>query len=150
MNLKNALIVIASILVFSANQSVSAQSGVIHPSAGSAIQSPQAADPQAEKRDHLNLTAEQKAQLKSIHQSERDQLRALRNDQALTPEQKQAKAQSIRQATRQQQLGILTPQQQQALRNNRHERGGRGRGGERGPQGEGREANHALNLTANQ
>ena len=126
MNLRNALIGIALILVFSASQAVSARTAVIHPSMGSTVQNPQGAGNQV--RDDLKLSAEQKAQLKSIHQSERDQLMALRNDQTLTQDQKRAKAQSIRQASRQQLLGILTPQQQQALKSNRRGRGERGRG----------------------
>jgi Spy/CpxP family protein refolding chaperone len=146
MNHRNALTGIALIIVFSASQAVSAKTAGSYPSTGSTIQNPQAGGSQ--DRDNLNLSAEQKAQLKSIHQSERDQLLALRNDQTLTEDQKRAKAQTIRQASRQQLLGILTPQQQQALNNNRKnnrlERGERGEG-RRGPEG-----NDSLNLTADQ
>ncbi len=141
MNHRNALTGIALILLFSASPAVHAKTTAGYLTTGSAIQKPQGAGDR--DRADLNLTPEQKAQLKSIQQSERDQLMALRNDQTLTEEQKRAKAQSVRQASRQQLLGILTPQQQQALKNNRHERGGRGdRGG--GPEG------NDLNLTAEQ
>ena len=79
-------------------------------------------------RDGINLTADQKAQLKSIHQSTREQLLALRNDQTLSPEQRQAKARSIKEGVHQQMRGILTPQQQEFVKNNRRERHERGPG----------------------
>ncbi len=86
----------------------------------------------AYERNRPNLTPEQRAQLKSIHQSTRTQLEALRNDQSLTPEQRQARARSIGEATRQQVLGILTPEQQEMMKNRRGEGFGRGPGKSRG------------------
>src|ERR1700687_5631110 len=104
MNHRNALTGIALILVFSASQAVSAKTARGYLTTASVIQNPSDAGDQAGDQDRvdLNLTAEQKAQLKSIHQSERDQLMALRNDQSLSEDQKRAKAQTIRQASRQQ------------------------------------------------
>jgi Spy/CpxP family protein refolding chaperone len=164
MNLRNTLTGIGLVLVFSVSQIVSAHT-LAPVSRGLVTQRPQGAGPQpgpqtgAQNRDDLNLTAEQKAQLKSINQSERDQLRALRSDQTLTPDQRKAKAQSIRQASRQQALGILTPQQQQAVGNNRHrrdagdggdERGARRRGPEGGRGPGGPRGNDLLNLSDEQ
>ena len=92
-------------------------------------------------RPDLNLTADQKAQLKSIRQSQRDQIMSLRNDKSLSQEQRMAKVRAIREGMRTQVQGILTPQQQQTIKNARTERQERsgGRGGDR-----------ALNFTADQ
>ena len=154
MNLRNVLCGIA-LVVLSASQAIYSKAAIIPQSASSTIQNPQGPGPQAgaQSREDLNLTAEQKAQLKSIRQSEQDQLKALHNDQTLTQDQRAAKAQSIRQASRQQVLGILTPAQQQTIKSNRHGRGDRGQRG-RGPEGrrgaDGPRGNHQLNLTADQ
>ena len=83
---------------------------------------------------NLSLTEDQKAKMKSIRESTRDQMRALRNDQSLTPEQRHEKARSVREATRQQVLGVLTPQQQELIKNRMGRRGKRfgDRGANRG------------------
>lgn len=75
----------------------------------------------------LNLTADQKTKLKALHESERQQIEAVRNDAALSPEEKRAKIRSISQATRPQLQAVLTPEQQQLLQGARQ--GGRGSGG---------------------
>jgi Spy/CpxP family protein refolding chaperone len=107
--------------------------------------------PSAQRSDMMSLTAEQRAQFKSIHQSTREQLQALRNDQTLSPEQREAKARSIREGAHQQILGMLTPQQQELMKNNRRERRerGMGRGFGRG-EGRGDGEGAALGLTAEQ
>ncbi len=61
------------------------------------------------------LTAEQKQQLRDLRSSARDQAAIIRNDQSLTPEQRQAKLQALHASTRQQMQSILTPEQQQAF-----------------------------------
>lgn len=96
----------------------------------------------------LNLTDQQKTQMQSLMQTQRQQAQAVRQDTSLTPEQRQQKMQELRQSTHSQMMGILTPEQQQKwqqLRSERMQRGWKGRGG-KGP-GAGMAA---LNLTPEQ
>jgi protein CpxP len=137
---KTTLTVLAAVLILAGSQAKSAYSQT------SAV----APTPQSESTqqpDRINLTAEQKAQFKTIHQSIREQLMALRSDQTLSPEQRKAKARSIREGAHQQILGMLTPQQQELVKNNRRERGERGMG--RGFAHDGGDR-AALGLTADQ
>lgn len=60
----------------------------------------------------LNLTDDQKAKMKAIHQSAGIQTKALRDDKPLSPEQRKAKMKEIRQSTKDQIRQILTPEQQ--------------------------------------
>lgn len=75
----------------------------------------------------LNLTEQQKSQLKPIFESTRQQMQALRGDTSLTPEQKHEKMQQIRQNQMTQMKSILTPeqlQQMQQWRGRRMHKGG--------------------------
>jgi periplasmic protein CpxP/Spy len=63
----------------------------------------------------LNLTDEQKTQLKPILQDEAQQLKALHDDSSLSPDQKKAKVAEIRQSHKSQMSSILTPEQQKKL-----------------------------------
>ena len=60
----------------------------------------------------LNLTADQQAQAEAIFKQTGDAFKALRNDAALTGEQKRAKMQDLRKGTRDQLHALLTPEQQ--------------------------------------
>ena len=73
-------------------------------------------------RPNLNLTADQKTKLKSVHESVRQQIEALRNDPTLSADDKRAKIRSLRESTRQQFQAVLTPEQQQLLQNGRRNR----------------------------
>lgn len=144
MNHRTTLAIIAAVFIFSGSQANSAYS-----QSSAVTQNPKVEGTQ--ERDKLDLTADQRAQFKSIHESTREQLRALRNDQTLSPEQRQAKARSIKEAAHQQALGILTPQQQEIAKNNRRE--GHGRGFGRGfghGEGRGDGARAELGLTNDQ
>ena len=66
--------------------------------------------------DKLNLTEDQKAKLKSILQDQVQQLRALRDDPSLSPEQKSAKKQIIHELTQDQINNVLTPEQQEKFK----------------------------------
>lgn len=70
----------------------------------------------------LNLTDQQKSQLKPIFDSTRQQMQALRSDTSLTAEQKHEKMQQIRQNQMTQMKSILTPEQLQELRQGRGRR----------------------------
>jgi Spy/CpxP family protein refolding chaperone len=60
----------------------------------------------------LNLTDDQKTQLKPILQSEYQQLKGVKDDTSLSPEQKQAKTKEIHQTYKSQISNVLTPEQQ--------------------------------------
>jgi len=62
----------------------------------------------------LNLTAEQKEQLKSIREAEKKEMEALKNT-ALTVEQRNVKRKEIHQKYRSQYSAILTPEQKQQM-----------------------------------
>jgi periplasmic protein CpxP/Spy len=62
---------------------------------------------------HLNLTEDQKKQLRPILASEFKQMRAVGEDASLTQEQKREKIKQIHEASRPQVQAILTPEQQQ-------------------------------------
>jgi Spy/CpxP family protein refolding chaperone len=62
--------------------------------------------------EKLNLTEDQKAKLKPILQDQAQQLKALHNDPALSPEQKSAKKKIIHELTHDQINNVLTPEQQ--------------------------------------
>jgi protein CpxP len=62
---------------------------------------------------HLNLTEDQKKQLKPILAGEFKQMRAVGEDASLTQDQKREKMKQIHEASRPQVQVILTPEQQQ-------------------------------------
>lgn len=146
MKFRLVLVGIALTLVPAAGRSVVATTLI------AALQEPQTQSTQSP--GDLGLTPDQKAKMKSIHEGIRDQMRALRNDQSLTLEQRHEKARSLREATRQQVLGVLTPQQQELMKN-RVERRGKGFGERRGNRGFGHgfgrgQVQDALGLSADQ
>lgn len=63
----------------------------------------------------LNLTDEQKTQIKPVLQDEFTQLKGVRNDSSMSPEQKKAKATEIHQSAKSQISSFLTPEQQKKL-----------------------------------
>src|SRR5512147_1433635 len=76
----------------------------------------------------LNLTDQQKTQIQSFKQAERQQAQSIKQDTALTPEQKRDKFRELRASTHQQVLGVLTPEQQQQMEQLRSRHAGMGRG----------------------
>jgi Spy/CpxP family protein refolding chaperone len=79
----------------------------------------------------LNLSQQQQDQLKPIMQKQREQAKAIWQDNSLTQEQKQQKMQALHQDSQTQINAVLTPEQQQQrqqMRDNfkqhRHNRGG--------------------------
>jgi Spy/CpxP family protein refolding chaperone len=62
--------------------------------------------------DKLNLTDDQKTKLKPILQDQMDQMKAVREDTSLTPEQKRAKMKSTHTSFNEQINAVLTPEQQ--------------------------------------
>lgn len=72
--------------------------------------------------EKLNLTQDQKNQIKTIRDNEKSQIDSVRHDSSLTPEQKQNKIRGIRQGTDKQINGVLTPHQREELRERRQAR----------------------------
>ena len=66
----------------------------------------------------LNLTDDQKAGMKKIHESTKAQLDAVNKDESLTVDQKEAKIHQLRHGARLQMVKLLTPEQQQQMRAN--------------------------------
>lgn len=64
----------------------------------------------------LNLTPDQKTQVRDLLQKQRQQVQSIRQDASLTPEQRQTDIKQLRQSTHQQVLGVLTPEQQARLK----------------------------------
>ena len=60
----------------------------------------------------LNLTADQKAQMKTLHESNKQQREAIKNDASLTPDQKKAKMKDLYKTQSDKMNSILTPDQQ--------------------------------------
>lgn len=63
----------------------------------------------------LNLTDDQKTQLKPVLQGEYKQLKAVHDDSSLSPDQKQSKMTEIHDGAKSQINSILTPEQQKKL-----------------------------------
>jgi len=62
----------------------------------------------------LNLSPEQKKQLRELHMTSRDKAAIIRQDSKLSAEEKMAKLQELRASTRDQMKAVLTPDQQKA------------------------------------
>lgn len=60
----------------------------------------------------LNLTADQKAQMKSLHENMKQQRDAIKNDASLTADQKKDKMKELHKSQQEKMNSILTPDQQ--------------------------------------
>ncbi|HTQ61936.1 MAG TPA: Spy/CpxP family protein refolding chaperone [Candidatus Solibacter sp.] len=66
----------------------------------------------------LNLTDDQKAGMKKIHESTKSQLEAVKADESLTADQRAAKIHQLHREARVQMAKLLTPEQRQQMRAN--------------------------------
>jgi Spy/CpxP family protein refolding chaperone len=86
----------------------------------------------------LNLTDEQKAQIKTIREDGKQQIAATAKDSSLSEEAKQQKLKVIRKDIRRQVWGVMTPEQQKQWaaeqRERREQKHGGGAAGEAKPQ----------------
>jgi len=64
----------------------------------------------------LNLNADQKTQMKALHQDMKQQRDAIMNDQTLTADQKKQKMKELRKAQSEKMNTILTPDQQAKMK----------------------------------
>ncbi|HMD06959.1 MAG TPA: hypothetical protein VKH63_05445 [Candidatus Acidoferrum sp.] len=99
-----------------------AQSGS-QPPAQDQSQTAPAAPAQHEGRMHgamkgLNLTEDQKAAMKQIHESTKAQFDAVNKDESLSADQKEAKIHQLRHGARMQMVKLLTPEQRQQMKAN--------------------------------
>jgi Spy/CpxP family protein refolding chaperone len=97
-----------------------------HPAGGAAGAAAMSADT-PEDDATLNLTDEQRAQIKTIRDDGKQQIAALGKDASLSEEAKQQKLKVIRKEIRRQVWGVMTPEQQKQwaaeqreLRENKH------------------------------
>lgn len=78
----------------------------------------------AKLAQRLGLSDAQKAQLKPILKSRRQQVKAIRQDATLTPNEQRARIKALRQSDRPEILAVLTPEQKAKLAQMRHEHRG--------------------------
>ena len=90
---------------------------------------PQSQQTQTEPSQHqngmmnqLNLTPDQKSQMKTVHQDMKQQRESIMNDQSLTADQKKQKMKEFRKSQSEKVNGILTPDQQQKMKELRKQR----------------------------
>jgi Spy/CpxP family protein refolding chaperone len=88
----------------------------------------QAAPAQKADRPNLNLTDDQKAQMKKIREDAKSQIDAVKNDTSLSAEQKQAKMKEIRRDSHKHVMSMLTPDQRKTMKQWRHEHHGQRNG----------------------
>ncbi|HMP81661.1 MAG TPA: hypothetical protein PKA41_03010 [Verrucomicrobiota bacterium] len=86
--------------------------------------------------EELKLTDEQKTKITGVLESQVGKMRALREDQSLSQEQRREKGREIREEVNKQVKEILTPEQYAKWEQMRPQGGGRGQGGPGGPDGQ--------------
>ena len=70
---------------------------------------------------NLNLTDDQKVQIKQIHEGMRSKAEAVKNDSSLSADQKEAKIRDLRRDTHEQVKKVLTPDQRKQFEENMRE-----------------------------
>jgi protein CpxP len=78
----------------------------------------------------LNLTDDQKAQVKKIHENMRAQMDAVKNDTTLTADQKQAKMNELHKSSHEQVKQLLNPDQRKQMKADEKERKAERQGGQ--------------------
>lgn len=77
---------------------------------------------QGKMADQLNLTADQKSQMKALHQDMKQQREGIMNDESLTADQKKQKMKELRKSQSEKMNTILTPDQQTKMKELRKQR----------------------------
>jgi Spy/CpxP family protein refolding chaperone len=116
-SLRNTVLLAAGLLAMSASPML-ASAATIAQDAGQTQAAP--ADQGKRSRPDLNLTDDQKAQMKKIHEDAKSQIAAVNSDTSLSADQKQAKIRTIRMSTHKQTEALLTPEQRQVQKQWRH------------------------------
>ncbi len=90
---------------------------------------------QEEELAKLNLSDDQKAQVKKIHEDMKAKMDAVKSDSSLSPDQQRAKEQEIRKSSHEQVKQLLTPDQRKQMKSDEMARkAARQQGGEAPPQ----------------
>jgi flagellar biosynthesis GTPase FlhF len=110
-SLRKGVLLAAGLLAISASP-MFASAAAIPQDAGQTQAAP--ADQAKPSRPDLNLTDDQKAQMKKIHEDAKAQIAAVNNDSSLSADQKHAKIRSIHMSTHKQTEALLTLEQRQA------------------------------------
>jgi Spy/CpxP family protein refolding chaperone len=116
-SLRNTVLLAAGLLAMSASPML-ANAAAITQDAGQTQAAP--ADTGKRARPDLNLTDDQKTQMKKIHEDAKSQIAAVNNDTSLSADQKQAKIRGIHMSTHKQTEALLTPEQRQTQKQWRH------------------------------
>jgi Spy/CpxP family protein refolding chaperone len=109
-SLRNGMLLAAGLLAMSASPMLTSAATVAQ-DAGQTQAAP--ADQGKRARPDLNLSDDQKAQMKKIYEDAKSQIAAVNNDTSLSADQKQAKVRSIHMSTHKQTEALLTPDQRQ-------------------------------------
>ena len=112
-SLRKAVLFAAGLLAISASPML-ASAAAMPQDAGQTQAAP--AEQGRQSRPDLNLTDDQKAQMKKIHEGAKSQIAAVNSDTSLSADQKQAKIQSIHRDTHKQTEALLTPEQRQTMK----------------------------------
>lgn len=109
-SLRKGILLTAGLLAISASPML-ASAAAIPQDAGQTQAAP--VDQAKRSRPDLNLTDDQKAQMKKIHEDAKSQIAAVNNDTSLSADQKQAKIRSIHMSSHRQMEALLTPEQRE-------------------------------------
>jgi Spy/CpxP family protein refolding chaperone len=122
-SLTKQIAVAAGFLALTFAPGIGRAQGSSQPPAQDQSQAAPAAPAQQEGRMHgamkgLNLTEDQKAQMKTIHESAKAQLDVVNKDESLTADQKEAKIHQLRRSAHAQMVKLLTPDQREQMKAN--------------------------------
>lgn len=108
--MKKVFLFVTAALLFAATSNAQVQR---NSSNSQRVQSDSASHARSEKMmNELNLSKDQQAQMKSLHQENKQQREAIKNDASLTPDQKKQKMKELHQSQAGKMNSILTPDQQ--------------------------------------
>lgn len=108
--MKKVFLFVTAALLFAATSNAQVQR---NSSNSQRVQSDSARHARSEKMmNELNLSQDQKTQIKSLHQENKQQRDAIKNDASLTPDQKKQKMKELHQSQSEKMNSILTPDQQ--------------------------------------
>jgi Spy/CpxP family protein refolding chaperone len=122
-SLTKQIAVAAGLLALTLVPGISRAQSSAQPPGQDQSQAAPAAPGQHEGRMHgamkgLNLTDDQKAEMKKIHESTKSQLDVVKKDESLTADQKDARIHQLRHGARLQIVKLLTPEQRQQMKAN--------------------------------
>lgn len=118
-SMKNIVLLIIATFVFNTSfaQDRKQRQEKISDTAVKAIKTEMNAQARRKKMEDLNLSREQKKQVRDMKKQQDEAKAAIENDPSLTPEQKRDKMRELRKARQEKLKKILTPEQKEKLRN---------------------------------